>query len=399
MSMSINKRKLFPLSSTLGLAALTAALFSTPLLASAQSTQDLRVNQRYLMGPEALFPHRIGGVNVLPVRNYEGGDGSQSRILIVAHHRWMFTHPDLPQPYVDIEIPWEPGTCQTVYYGDRKQTGLAGLLVAKDNGVGVTGIAPAAELGSAEFSWGNDAQFARITASVKAGDVVVYPHPGVGVGKVGNYDMMPGTSCPRGKGMCTPMHEYFPETAAQIQYLTDMGVHVVVDGGFGGANLDDPQWGGAFDRDQHDSGAIYVGRVSEATGARQAGTAPLDNSNYGSRIDLAGWQGNPNRKKWSTEFTDGPWGSPDGYGMQYDVALGQVAGVVALVQSVATAHGIEISPKEMRTLLVETARELPNADPSQPIGKYPDAEAAVKKLLEQRGGNAGNNGASIGIAG
>lgn len=395
--MSINKRKLSPLSSALGLAALAAALFATPLLASAQSTGDLRVNQRYLMGPEALFPHRIGGVNVLPVRNYEGGDGSQSRILIVAQHRWMFAHPDLPQPYVDIEVPLSPGACRTVYHADAKATGLAGLLVAKDNGVGVTGITPAAELGSAEFDWGNDAQFARMVASLKPGDVVVYPHHGTGVAKIGSYDMMPGTSCPRGKGMCTPLHEFYPATAAQIQYLTDMGVHVVMDGGFGGVNLDNPQWGGAFDRDQFDSGAIYVGRVSEATGARKSSTAPLDNSNYGSRIDLAGWHGNPNRKKWTTEFMGGAWGSPDGYGTQYDVALGQVAGVVALVQSVATANGIgPIAPKDMRALLVDTARELPNADPSQPIGKYPDAEAAVKKLLEQ---GVHNGGASIGTAG
>jgi hypothetical protein len=69
----------------------------------------------------------------------------------------------------------------------------------------------------------------------------------------------------------------------------------------------------------------------------------------------------------------------------YNLSVPQVAGIVALVQSVAFADkriGKPLPPRYLRQLLVRTAHELPLNDPDKPIGKYPDAGAAVEGLMQ-----------------
>ena len=67
-----------------------------------------------------------------------------------------------------------------------------------------------------------------------------------------------------------------------IQAATMKGITVVEAGGNGRADLDSPQFGGAFNRSVRDSGAIMVGG-GHSEGRRWAG------SSYGSRIDCQAW--------------------------------------------------------------------------------------------------------------
>jgi hypothetical protein len=330
----------------------------------------------------------------------------------------MFNHPNLPAPFVDIAIPLSEGQCKTLYHSDRPaDTAMMGVLAAGNKDFGITGVAPAAQVGSVEFDWaGPDSpQIQRLFNVLKPGDVVVVRGWGQGLAGIGDLAMFPSGTCPQGNAMCTPLVERYGPTSQTIRQLIDEKlVHVVLDAGRGGVNLDDERWEGLFSR-ENDSGAIYVGSVNVKTGRRDVYWDPgvtTNNGNYGSRIDLAGWNGQPPVTadgypwRWTTDcggrgmsatcgtpiFTYHGAGYQNGYDEQngyqpyyYNLSVPQVAGIVALVQSVAFADkriGKPLPPRYLRQLLVRTAHELPLNDPDKPIGKYPDAGAAVEGLMQ-----------------
>lgn len=364
---------------------------------------DYRNKQIYLDNFVPTGLNAIGGANVRAARSYPGGDGSHARIVSFANARWMFNHPNLPVPFADIAIPLSEGMCKTNYQSDKpKDTSMIGILAGRDTGFGIAGVVPAAQVGSVEFDWGgNKAQVQRFLNALQPGDVVLFPEHGAGITAIGGQVMFPTGTCPGGEGMCRALNEGYEATNELIRKLVDeKQVHVVLDAGKGGVNLDHEAWLGRFGRD-NDSGAIYVGAVDVKTGKRPQSGNTVNHGNYGSRIDLAGWYGQPgyngnNYWYWTTDYAQtgsAAVGSvSNGYApFYYDVALPQVAGVVALVQSVAFADekiGRALPPKYLRQLLVETGHDLSKADPDKHIGKYPDAEAAVIRLLQDRDSGA-----------
>ena len=383
----------------------TAIQAFLPYVSKARSHEDLSkppkfdtisdhtATQRYLRGiPTNVHDtDKVGGVNVDAVRHYAGGDGSAATIVLYSEFHWNLDHPDLPTPFIDIAYPTTPGQCKSIYHStffNHTITPMMGVLAAKDNGFGIAGVVPNAQIGIVEYDHNRndlDAQFDKLKQNLKAGDVVIMAGTRTTMGSYTHENaLMPVAACPEGYNKCSFMREADPKIAEQIRYLTEeKGVHVIIEAGVGGMNLDHPSWNGYFDRNIRDSGAIYVGRIREQTGSRPVGNA-ITTANYGSRIDLTGVITNTNRNTVTTDYS--PIENPrypimgTGYTTSFsDVHLPQVAGVVALVQSIANANGIgAIPPKKMRQLLVETGRTLPNA---QSVGKYPDAEAAVKRLL------------------
>lgn len=370
-----------------------------PMPAEFSQGSDYRSKQIYLDSFAPVGRNDIGGANVLAARHYPGGDGGHARIVNFADARWMFNHPNLPTPFADIAIPLSEGMCKTEYQGIHpKDTGMIGVLAGRDTGFGITGVVPAAQVASVEFDWGgNKAQIQRFLDVLQPGDVVIFPVHKTGVASIGGFDMFPTGTCPRGSAQCTPLNEWYYETDKLIRKLVDeKQVHVVLDAGRGGVDLDHPGWLGHFSRN-NDSGAIYVGSVNVKDGKKPSSSGAMSDGNYGSRVDLAGWYGQPayvsnNYWYWTTDYAQTVAGAQNGYAPFYqDVALPQVAGVVALVQSVAFADekiGRALPPKYLRQLLVETGHELPKADPEKHIGKYPDAEAAVIRLLQDRDSGA-----------
>lgn len=152
---------------------------------------------------------------------------------------------------------------------------------------------------------------------------------------------------PRGQDYC-PV-EWNPAIFSAIQTAVANLRVVVLTAGNGGLNLDDSsRFGSYFDRNQYDSGSIYVGAGDSVT------HAPLSFSNYGSRLDVQGWGNNeaslafgdlffPNndeRQAYTTQF-----GGTSGAG-----AL--VAGAASLVQSVRRARSLpDLTPLQMRSAL------------------------------------------------
>ncbi|WP_175964391.1 S8 family peptidase [Burkholderia pyrrocinia] len=362
------------------------------------STSYALTQRKYLGAFDSVPPfYRIGGVNVDAVRQYPGGDGSSARVFLYSEYSWNIDHPNLPQPFIDIKYPWLSQVCLPIYYSNSPNhtiTGMMGILAGRDKGFGIVGVVPNAEVGIAEFpilvgAENLDAQFRRLEQIVKPGDVVVMDTRRTTTGIVQLNALIPPGLCIPGPDRCTIPRERMTAVSDGIRHLTEVkGVHVIVDAGWGGVNLDDPAWNGFFDRNVRDSGAIYVGAVKAETGMRPVGNA-IETANYGSRIDLAGW--------YTTRFGDSP-ARPDMMTTSYtgsgytrffsNTNIPLVAGVVALVQSVANANGIgPISPKEMRQLLVETGHTLPNENPAEPIGKFPDAAAAIERLLGEHDGD------------
>lgn len=375
---------------------------ATPV-AQQQDATDYRFTQRKYLGsffqPDENY--KIGGVNVdaLRARNLPGGDGSAVRIFLWSTVNYYieglqdaigkqkyYLHRDLPAPFVDIRVQGDvTGVCLPLYYKYSNLEKEVGILASQDTGRGIVGIVPKAEIGVLPLAgypeYGLPASmyyptefYDRLLQMVRPGDVVMM----YGELASGYYD--------------DQGPEKYPALAEKIRYLTEVkGVHVIVDSGGGGNSLDDPALNGWYDRNLRDSGAIFVGRVDPETGARISNANsnhPGGHGNYGSRIDLAGWR--------SFRLMTGPVWHPDslptqiapeagGYTKYFDnIGLPTTTGVVALVQSIANASGIgPIPPKEMRSLLVETGHTLPDADPAEPIGKYPDADAAVQRLLGQ----------------
>ncbi|GAB2608319.1 S8 family peptidase [Novilysobacter erysipheiresistens] len=126
-------------------------------------------------------------------------------------------------------------------------------------------------------------------------------------------------------------------------------------------------------------------------GATRIGGGRAGYSNYGSRVDLSGpggggsADGNPGGYVWQSindSATSPELGTPTYGGMAgTSMAAPHVAGVVALVQSVAETP---LAPDEMRALLKDTARPFPVEIPAgTPVGSgILDAQAAVAAVAE-----------------
>jgi hypothetical protein len=377
--------------------------FTHPVPDFDTTTSYVQTQQRYLGAFDApAAGDKIGGLDVNAVRDVKGGDGKDVRIILFSEHQWNANHPNLPQPVVQIDYPWI--VCPPSYDNPSSPnfniSPMVGILAARDKGFGIVGIVPDAEVGLVEFPVGVvngpnlgpkfDMHFQKLLDLVKPGDVVVMDTKPVFEYDVNFRSRIPPGACPSlhmGSPDCTIPREAFDrrDMPENIEKLTTKGAHVILDAGWGGMDLDSRAWRGFFDRRVRDSGAIYVGAVDPRTGARPVGTGATDNSdrnnkyaNYGSIIDLAGWSTKP-------EITTTYYGNR-GYTTTFGayMAVPQIAGIVALVQSVANANGIgPIPPREMRELLVKTGHALPHNDPSKPIGKYPDANAAVQELLKE----------------
>ncbi|MGB0953432.1 MAG: S8 family serine peptidase [Planctomycetota bacterium] len=246
-----------------------------------------------------------------------------------------------PAPY-----PWDHGTA------------VLGELVGEDNGIGVHGIVPEADVVmSSHLGSGSNVPTAIANAinAASAGDVVVL--------EVQCYGTPPGPfPC-----------EYDPGSFATIQTATANGIHVFAAAGNGSNNLDSGVYGGAFDRNVRDSGAVMVG----ASDGANLVTAWF--SNYGSRLDVHGWGQNVT----TTGYGDLHFGS--GPTTEYTAAFSGTSSATPI----ATGAGMmvmgvyretfetEIAPLALRSLL--TATGTPQTGGNY-IGPRPDVRAAFDSL-------------------
>jgi subtilisin family serine protease len=296
-----------------------------------------------------------------------GGRGEGVQLADV-ESAWNPSHEDLPTDRIT-KISRGRAT-------DHSEHGTAvlGELVGLDNGLGVTGLAPAiAHVYTSSYL---DAPLAeaidRAAQPLGAGDVLLLEVQGTG---------------PRNRYL--PV-EYWPAAFMVIQRATARGVIVVEAAGNGGEDLDHPAYRGAFDRRVRDSGAILVGAGAPPRPGFTA-RARLDFSNYGARVDVQGW----GRRVATLDYGDlqrcssrgGAAGRPRDYTGAFSgtsSASPIVAGAAIQLAGIYKArHGAPITPALLRDLLVSTGTpqvDGPDGPIAQHIGPLPDLRAALAAL-------------------
>jgi hypothetical protein len=181
--------------------------------------------------------------------------------------------------------------------------------------------------------------------------------------------------------MHPPGRSATPMEWVQVNYdviwnsVWSLGIVCVEAGANGTQNLDDPSWGGVFDRRVRDSGAIMVaegtpyGRVAEYF------------TNWGSHMDAHAWGSSIVSTGYGDLYTQG---TPQ---TEYTATFGGTSGASPMVtgsalclQGVAEANlGMRLDPIALRALIHDTG--VPHLDPSKEIGPRPDLRAATYFLL------------------
>lgn len=247
----------------------------------------------------------------------------------------------VPAPY-----PWDHGTA------------VLGELVGEDNAKGVQGIVPEADVVMSShlgFSSNIPTAIANAVNAASIGDVVVL--------EVQCYGSPPGPfPC-----------EYDPATFATLQTATANGIHVFAAGGNGTHDLDGPAYGGAFDRNVRDSGAVMVGASDGVN------LFPAWFSNYGSRFDVHGW----GEDVVTTGYGD--LYDPAGVTREYTAVFSGTSSATPIVTGAGMmligvhreTFDFEIDPLTLRALLTNTGT--PQTSGAY-IGPRPDVRAALTNL-------------------
>lgn len=326
---------------------------SDPTLSPAPSsgadsgTPNLEGNQIYRVGaPE--------GVDAEYGNTFSGGRGIGVTIAD-CETGWTDDHEDLaaniqgqfvgftPAPY-----PWDHGTA------------VMGEMLSGNNGFGTRGICwEAAGLMSTHSPIGEPQNIpgsvVNGAAAVGPGDVVVI--------EIQCFGAVPGPyPC-----------EYDPPMFAAVQTATANGTHVYAAGGNGSNNLDQPAYGGAFDLNQVDSGAVIVG----ASNGIQLVAASF--SNYGTRLTSSGWGQNVASSGYGDLFDGGPptheyTNTFNGTSSATPIVTGAAVDLIAIHRA---AFGVEISTSALRDLLDTSGTPYQG---TKQIGNRPDLRAAVRQL-------------------
>ncbi|HOX26990.1 MAG TPA: FlgD immunoglobulin-like domain containing protein [Candidatus Krumholzibacteria bacterium] len=276
--------------------------------------------------------------------------------------------------FIDVELGWTLGhedfdPRRRFYQGANLDpssaahgTAVLGEVIGVPNAYGVTGF-------SSDVQWG--------VVGITLGEWPVVPHYFLEAAEAldaGDVWLIELQMYPPGRD-ATPMEWLQVNFDVIWTSCWSLGVVCVEAGANGSQDLDSSVWGGVFDRDVRDSGAIMVaagtpvGRVAEWF------------TNYGSRMDVHAWgseivtTGYGDLYNGGTEETlyTGDFGGTSG-------ASPMVVGGALCLQGIATATlGSPLAPLALRTLLHDTG--IPHAG-TQFIGPRPDLGAAAAQLID-----------------
>lgn len=345
-----------------------------------------------VQGSQGYLSNTNDGVHAVAGWHWPGAKGDDVKVVDV---EWAINpyHEDLP-PF-DV-ITWWSSLRETSE--SHHGTAVMGVMVAEDQGFGITGIASNATWGfeSTRYCffgcyYDTGRALNNAISEVEAGDVLVIE---VHVQGPDNDPYCDGDT-DLGNDQCDYLPaEWQSSVFAATQTAVANGINVVAAAGNGSVDLDDPLYNNYFDTANQDSGAILVG-ASESDST----DGVMWFSNHGSRVTARGW---------GEDVGTLGYGSHSDYNKKYtgtfngtSSATPQVAGAALSIQGAAKKLGFGLlSPSSMRTLLSSTGSPQTH-ELIQNIGEMPNVHAAITEMQSQitdcnlNGGNAQYGGFGI----
>ncbi len=311
------------------------------------------------------------GINAHYAWTRPGGNGSGVNIIDI-ENGWNFGHEDSPLNSSALIY----GTNALEENNRRHGTAVVGEMLARVNGIGVTGIANGS--GIRVVSWYSPISAAdaidHARAVLSAGDIIVLEGQIQGTHGPCNNSSQEG---------CVP-EEWREENFHQIQMATAAGIIVIEAAGNGSENLDDTAlYGDAFSP----TGRNIAGTISLSgaviVGAGQPGDHRRESfSNYGSRVNLQGWGSGV-----VTTGFDGNLFDPGDINRRYtnrfngtSSASPIVAGAFASVRGMSEANGHPLDGSAILRILQDTGTPQPAMDTGH-IGPLPNLQAAASHVF------------------
>jgi hypothetical protein len=315
---------------------------------------DFTGMQGYLYAPPV-------GLDAPSAWAYAGGKGEGGKFIDV-ELAWTENHLDFPFARMfHLGGAAEDPNVGYINHGSA----VLGEVIGQENGFGVNGFAPNLEgygmVAVTEAEWPTvPHRFQEAVDNLEAGDVwlielQMYP---------------PGRNA-------TPME--WLQVNYDVIWTSSWALEVIcVEAGANGSqNLDDASWGGIFNRNVRDSGAIMVG-----AGTPQ-GLVAEGFSNYGSRMDVHAWGSQIVTTGYGDLYDEGPQTT------EYTAGFGgtsgaspMVTGAVLCLTGIARAASVPFTPVLIRTVLHDTGT--PQAG-TRLIGPRPRLGAAASAILSTAG--------------
>lgn len=316
-----------------------------PAAALSSASPDFQDRQFYLKpAPD--------GVDAFAGWQQPGGDGKGVYVVDI-EWGWQDNHEDFKKPF------WMLAQARDRWVDHG--TAVWGIIAAKKDGSGVTGIAHGAEMGTGKYERSPDTymQVAKRLQKEKVGVIVIEQ-------QIRGPDR--GKYCP---------NEYEEASFDAFKKITsEMGIHIIAASGNGNSNLDGSAYDGAFDQSKRDSGAILIG--AGAPPGRNHLTR-LNFSNYGSRIDAMGYgrnvvttgygglHGKGNKtKEYTAEFSGTSSATPI------------VTGAAVSILGMAMAKNQTISLDNLRKALRATGTKQKGNTSRERIGNLPSIPEMVQ---------------------
>ncbi|MCB0420159.1 MAG: S8 family serine peptidase [Bdellovibrionales bacterium] len=310
-----------------------------------------------------LLPGPVGS-DVYSAWKCRGGKGDNVRIVDF-ESGWNRSHREFRPPFLD-----------RGYYNNKSEHGTEvwGILAAKDDGVGVTGIVSEAAIGLYGIAppkdwniWRQDivTGLQEMHSFLKPGDIVL-------------LELQAGDGPYLRK---TPI-EYWDSVFWAIKNLTDAGIIVIEAAGNGGLNLDGENFEGKLNFNVRDSGAIMVGAGSAPVveSAYKVHFSRHITSNFGQRVDVFHY----GERVATTGYGDLHLSEDENSDYHDDFggtssASAIVAGLVGSLVGIAKAQGKILSPESIREALRNTGLKT-HQSVKEPIGRFPQLPELIQYL-------------------